>query len=257
MPALPMKRYPRAALAAAKVDRDEERRMLERAMVRIRTLRAMVNEPLSLMAIETRRFRFHCIQQYPAAEAAEVVEADREKAAEKRVTLMVENAAAAAAGGPATTMLADYYALGIIIANLVDNAIKYTSEGGSVAASAGREGMYATIVVRDTGIGLSFLKRLVGQHQGSITVDSEPGNGSSFTSSKKLERLFVETCLFEDRSEGSGRDIAGVHRNIGLASIGMPENDVGTSPALLHETRALQPAQHLVRLVWHRGFRSG
>ncbi|MCX7032259.1 MAG: response regulator, partial [Spirochaetes bacterium] len=44
---------------AAKVDRDEERRMLERAMVRMRTLRAMVNELLSLTAIETGRFQLH------------------------------------------------------------------------------------------------------------------------------------------------------------------------------------------------------
>ena len=72
---------------AAKVDRDEERRMLERAMVRMRTLRAMVNELLSLTAIETGRFQLHRVPLDPAAVAAEVVEAHREKAAEKRVTL--------------------------------------------------------------------------------------------------------------------------------------------------------------------------
>ena len=75
---------------AAKVDRDEERRMLERAMVRMRTLRAMVNELLSLTAIETGRFQLHRVPQDPAAVAAEVVEAHREKAAEKRVTLTVD-----------------------------------------------------------------------------------------------------------------------------------------------------------------------
>ena len=75
---------------AAKVDRDEERRMLERAMVRMRTLRAMVNELLNLTAIETGRFQLHRVPLDPAAVAAEVVEAHREKAAEKRVTLLVE-----------------------------------------------------------------------------------------------------------------------------------------------------------------------
>jgi two-component system phosphate regulon sensor histidine kinase PhoR len=190
---------------AAKVDRAEERRMLERAMVRMRTLRAMVNELLNLTAIETGRFQLHRVLLDPAAVAAEVVEAHREKAAEKRVTLLVEGASVA------STVLADRDALSIIVANLVDNAIKYTSEGGTVTLATGREGIYATVSVRDTGIGLSaedrervfeefyrvrseqthgitgtglglsLVKRLVEQHQGSITVDSEPGKGSAFT----------------------------------------------------------------------------
>ncbi len=199
---------------AAKVDRDEERRMLERAMVRMRNLRAMVNELLSLTAIETGRFQLHRVPLDPAVVTAEVVEAHREKAAGKRVTLV----AGAASGGPADgaaaaapTVLADRDALSIIVANLVDNAIKYTPEGGSVTVTTGRDGMYATVSVHDTGIGLSaedrdrvfeefyrvrsekthgitgtglglsLVKRLVEQHQGSISVDSEPGKGSTFT----------------------------------------------------------------------------
>jgi two-component system phosphate regulon sensor histidine kinase PhoR len=204
---------------AAKVDRAEERRMLERAMVRMRTLRAMVNELLSLTAIETGRFQLHRVPLDPAAVAAEAVEAHREKAAEKRVTLLIESVPnspndGAPGGGPAggaSTVLADRDALSIIVANLVDNAIKYTPEGGTVTLATGREGIYATVSVRDTGIGLaaedrervfeefyrvrseqthgitgtglglSLVKRLVEQHQGSISVESEPGKGSTFT----------------------------------------------------------------------------
>lgn len=195
---------------AAKVDRDEERRMLERAMTRMRTLRAMVNELLSLTAIETGRFQLHRAPLDPAAVAAEVVEAHREKAAEKRVSLLVEPAPLGDPAGP-TSVLADRDALSIVVANLVDNAIKYTPEGGSVVVATGRDGIYATVSVRDTGIGLSaedrdrvfeefyrvrseqthgitgtglglsLVKRLVEQHQGSISVESEPGKGSAFT----------------------------------------------------------------------------
>jgi signal transduction histidine kinase len=182
--------------------------MLERAMVRMRTLRAMVNELLSLTAIETGRFQLHRVLLDPAAVAAEVVEVHREKAAGRRVALLVEGAGG---GAPVPTVLADRDALSIIVANLVDNAIKYTPEGGTVSVATGREGMYATVSVHDTGIGLSaedrdrvfeefyrvrseqthgitgtglglsLVKRLVEQHQGSISVDSEPGKGSTFT----------------------------------------------------------------------------
>jgi len=205
---------------AAKVDRDEERRMLERAMTRMRTLRAMVNELLNLTAIETGRFQLHRAPLDPAAVVADVVAVHREKAAEKRVTLSMEGgspAGGAPAAGEVPTVLADRDALSIVVANLVDNAIKYTPEGGTVSVTTGREGMYATVAVRDsgiglsaedrdrifeefyrvrseqthgitgTGLGLSLVKRLVEQHQGSIGVESEPGKGSTFTVRLPLE----------------------------------------------------------------------
>jgi two-component system phosphate regulon sensor histidine kinase PhoR len=169
-----------------------------------------VNELLNLTAIETGRFQLHRVLLDPAAVATEVMEAHREKAAEKHVTLLVEDASGGPAGG-APTVLADRDALSIVVANLVDNAIKYTPEGGTVTLATGRAGIYATVSVRDTGIGLSaedrervfeefyrvrseqthgitgtglglsLVKRLVEQHQGSISVDSEPGKGSTFT----------------------------------------------------------------------------
>jgi PAS domain S-box-containing protein len=102
-----------------------------------------------------------------------------------------------------------------VLDNLIDNAIQYTLEGGKVAVSTGTqeaEGRtWATVTVSDTGIGipaeelphifdrffrgdeprsrqivgtglgLSIAKEIAELHGGRVTVDSEPGVGSSFT----------------------------------------------------------------------------
>lgn len=102
-----------------------------------------------------------------------------------------------------------------VITNLVSNAIKYT-EKGFVYLSAKVSGDKAIISVQDsgigmdpeehgkifdqfyridnlvtqkaggTGIGLSIVKKIVAMHNGEITVQSEPGQGSTFQISLPL-----------------------------------------------------------------------
>jgi signal transduction histidine kinase len=96
-----------------------------------------------------------------------------------------------------------------VLANLLDNAIKYTPSGGRVEIRAGLENGAAVLEVKDTGagipaeelpriwdrlyrgdksrstrglgLGLSLVKAIVQAHGGEVGVQSAPGAGSTFT----------------------------------------------------------------------------
>lgn len=105
----------------------------------------------------------------------------------------------------------DFEMMNTVFRNLISNAIKYTKENGEVNISAVETNDFTEVAVRDNGIGMSetirdslfrldvkqpsmqgtkgergsrlgliLCKEFIDKHRGSITVKSEPNQGSEF-----------------------------------------------------------------------------
>ena len=108
-------------------------------------------------------------------------------------------------------MMADPGKLAQVCYNIIENAIKYTPDGGKISVTLHRMGRDAVLEIADTGVGipqedvahvfdrfyrvdkarsrdtggtglgLSIVQQSVRLHAGSVTVTSEQGKGTTFT----------------------------------------------------------------------------
>ena len=108
-------------------------------------------------------------------------------------------------------MFADSGKLAQVCYNIIENAIKYTPDGGTITVSLAKVGRDAVLDISDTGVGipaedlphvfdrfyrvdkarsretggtglgLSIVKQIVRLHAGTVTVASEYGKGTTFT----------------------------------------------------------------------------
>jgi len=122
----------------------------------------------------------------------------------KNISIKAEN-------DPELKIFADPLMIETVLRNLINNAIKFTPEGGKIEVSAKQENGRLLVSVSDTGIGISeeetqnlfridskvkrkgtnnedgsglgliLCKEFVNKHNGEIWVESAPNKGSSFT----------------------------------------------------------------------------
>jgi two-component system sensor histidine kinase BaeS len=94
------------------------------------------------------------------------------------------------AESPELPVSADAVAVQRCLRNLLDNAIKYTPEGGQVRIRAGRSGGEARVVISDTGVGMSEMDRQRAfdfSYRGQAArASGTPGSGLGLALSREL-----------------------------------------------------------------------
>jgi signal transduction histidine kinase len=193
--------------------RPEQRRSLVVVAEKAEQLHRMVNDIISLQSIGAMGFDLEVLSLLSLARAA--VDEVRERAEKAGIDFDL----AALVYEDQLQVRGDVRRLGQVFAHLLDNAIKFSPNGGTVSVSLGREQDMVFARVKDegigldtrelervfdrfyqidssstrryggTGLGLALVKEVVEAHGGAVWCESDgiPGEGSTFT-------VFMPAC---------------------------------------------------------------
>jgi two-component system phosphate regulon sensor histidine kinase PhoR len=173
----------------------------------------LINDILTLSSLETKEAFLELNPMDVSGTIAKACTLLQEGATQKNIAIINETC-----GASLPRVMADQGRLEQVVVNLLENAIKYTPEGGSVRLFCEETGQFIKVSIADTGIGIPFkdlpriferfyrvdeartreqggtglglaiVKHIIQLHGGTVSVASEPGKGSifSFTLKKRV-----------------------------------------------------------------------
>lgn len=183
---------------------EKQHQLLSRVQMRIDGLIGMINNLLDLSRIEAGRLVQQKERIIISDAIHDVVELMTPEAQSKQLSFEVN------IDSQLLPIYADRQSMETVFTNLLSNAVKYNREGGKIVISAQNRGDFVEIKVADTGVGIAkadlpqvfdkffrirteYTRKVVGSglglpltkaiieaHLGTITVESEQGQGTTF-----------------------------------------------------------------------------
>ncbi|MDE2275911.1 MAG: ATP-binding protein, partial [Burkholderiales bacterium] len=185
-----------------------DRRLVEVALRNTRNAAAMVRALGDLALLDEPAFQLHPMRLDLAEVLDDIALRFAERAARQGVALRFQPR-----GSAPTIAEVDIELFERALANLLDNALKFTPAGAAVTLTAERQGPRVHVAVRDEGagipaadlphlfdrlyqsrdsvapatseegrgLGLAIVKRIAELHRGTVAVSSAPGAGTTVT----------------------------------------------------------------------------
>ena len=99
--------------------------------------------------------------------------------------------------------------IAILLRNLIDNAIRYSPEGGSVHVQAAADGKAGTLTVTDQGSGIPADERdKVGQRFYRVLGNEESGSGLGLSIVKRIAELHGASVSLDEGEQGKGLSVS-------------------------------------------------
>ncbi len=201
----------------------DQHELFRRLTVSANRLSGYINNILNTSKYDRRHLRVHLAEDN-LADIYDMIRDDMQLRAESQGRILSVNFPA-----DLPTIAADRASISEVLGNLIDNAIKYSNEGGAINVTASVKGNFVEVSVEDfgigmpgnvvsnlfqkfyrshrsretvagTGIGLYISKGIIESHGGTIGVRSEEGKGSTFTAALPIYSTVADKLLSDDNS---------------------------------------------------------